>query len=383
MQPDSRSMRVLHVYSGNLYGGIEAILLALHVEHRSAQFRHEFALCFEGRLTDELRAAGASTHHLGAVRLSRPHTAHRARRSLAALLRRGSFDRVICHAPWAQAIFGGTVRRADLPLVFWAHDVMTGEHWTERLARRTPPDLAICNSRYTAGTLARLYPDVRSVAIYAPLRLANGSTAAGEDRRGIRASLQTPEDAVVVMQASRSEWWKGHTLMVDALARLRELPGWVWWLAGGAQRPVEAAFLESIRARAAEKGIADRVRWLGERDDVPRLLSAADIYCQPNLAPEPFGISLVEALAAALPVVTTRMGGAIEIVDEECGALVNPNDPAALAATLSMLITDEAGRARRAAAGPARARHLCDPALQLDRLHHALMEVTAVPPVEA
>ena len=56
-----------------------------------------------------------------------------------------------------------------------------------------------------------------------------------------------------------------------------------------------------------------------QRDDVPRLLAAADIFCQPNLGPEPFGIGFVEALSAGLPVITTATGGALEIVDGDCG----------------------------------------------------------------
>jgi glycosyltransferase involved in cell wall biosynthesis len=47
--------------------------------------------------------------------------------------------------------------------------------------------------------------------------------------------------------------------------------------------------------------IADRVRFAGQRDDVPRLLAAADLHCQPNSSPEPFGVAFVEALAAGLP----------------------------------------------------------------------------------
>ena len=61
--------------------------------------------------------------------------------------------------------------------------------------------------------------------------------------------------------------------------------------------------------------------------DVPRLLAAADIHCQPNISPEPFGIAFIEALAAGLPVVTSAIGGAIEIVDDTCGRLVPASDP--------------------------------------------------------
>src|SRR6185295_14283079 len=107
-------MRVLHVYSGNLFGGIEAMLLAI-ARQPAADLESEFALCFEGRLSRELTAAGARVHQLAEVRVSRPQTVRRARRALAALLSSGRFDRVICHASWSHAIFGGLVRRTGTP----------------------------------------------------------------------------------------------------------------------------------------------------------------------------------------------------------------------------------------------------------------------------
>lgn len=361
-------MRVLHVYSGNLFGGIESILVAL-ARARAAcpDLAHEFALCFEGRLQRELTAAGVRVHPLAPVRLSRPATARAARAALRRVLEGGAFDRVICHAPWSQGIFGGVVRRAEVPLAFWAHDIMTGCHWTERLAKRITPDLVICNSHYTAGTLARLYRDVPREVVYAPVEGSTGAVDRTELRR-LRASLQTPDEAVVVIQVSRSEAWKGHALLLEALAELRAVPGWVWWQVGGAQRPAEEAFLASLRATAARLGIGDRVRWLGERTDVRHLLAAADVHCQANLAPEPFGVTFVEALASGLPVVTSDLGGAREIVDETCGLLVTPQDAAGLAAALGRLITDAELRGRMSRQAPVRARRLCDPDTQLRRL---------------
>ena len=387
-------MRVLHVYSGNLFGGIEAILIAL-ARGRSLcpGVQHEFALCFQGKLARELTRIGARVHHLGPLRISRPATVRSARAALAALLqpaqatqskhrtqsttstRSTAFDRVVCHAPWAQGIFGGVARRAGVPLVFWAHDVMKGRHWTERLARRVAPDLAICNSRFTASTLGSLYAGLPSAVVYAPVEMRCLPMDA-EERRLTRVLLDTPDRAIAIVLACRSERWKGHTVLLEALSDLRDVPGWVWWQVGGAQRPAEAAFLGELNQMAHRFGIADRVRWIGERDDVPRLLAAADLYCQPNLEPEPFGVALVEALAAGLPVVTVGRGGACEIVDDSCGVLVPPRDPRALAGELKQLIEDEGRRKRLAAAAPARAERLCDPATALRRLADQLAAMT-------
>jgi len=135
-------------------------------------------------------------------------------------------------------------------------------------------------------------------------------------------------------------------------------------VAGGPQRRTEEPYFEELSRLAAVAGSV-KVRMLGERGDVPQLMSAADLYCQPNTAPEPFGIAFVEALAAGLPVVTTGFGGALEIVDDRCGVLVRDPSPEAIAAALQRLIDTPALRASLSAAAPGQAHRISDPAARL------------------
>ena len=171
---------------------------------------------------------------------------------------------------------------------------------------------------------------------------------------------------------TRLEPLKGHRVLIDALAKLRDLPGWVAWVAGGVQRPADADYLAELTGRAARAGVADRVRFIGHRSDPHRVTAAADVYCQPNTAPEGFGLTFVEALYAGVPVVTSGIGGAAEVVDATCGVLTPPGDAAAVADALAGLIRDPARRAKLGANGPARAAALCDPAGSLTRLRDLL-----------
>jgi glycosyltransferase involved in cell wall biosynthesis len=277
-----------------------------------------------------LRAEGARVHALDPARFSRPWTVLKARRRLRRVLALTRPDCVICHACWPHALFGPIARRASLPLVCWLHDVARGEHWIERRAMRTPPDLAIVCSRFNADSVSCLFPRVPFGVVHPPVPPPSAFDQA-EARAAIRRELATPDDAVVIVHVSRMEPLKGQRLLIDALARLRDQPRWVAWIAGGAQRPHEVAYLASLRTAAHATGIADRVRFAGPRGDVARLLAAADIHCQPNTAPETFGITFIEAMDAQRPVVTTRIGGAREIVTPACGVMVEPDDPADLA----------------------------------------------------
>ena len=100
-------MRVLYVYSGNMYGGVEALLTTL-ARHRDAcpGLEPHYAACWAGRSSAELEEAGATVHILGAARGRDPLSILRVRRALRDLLRREPYDVVVCHSAWSQAIFG-------------------------------------------------------------------------------------------------------------------------------------------------------------------------------------------------------------------------------------------------------------------------------------
>ena len=357
-------MRVLHVAAGNLYGGVERILEEI-ARHVPAGSRHEFALSFEGRLSAGLDAAGARRHQVGAVRYSRPLSVWRARRRLRRLMMREQYDAVIGHAPWAFALAAPAVRGARK--VLWAHDASAGTHWTERRTARQQPEVAICNSRYTANAVGAWLNGVRREVVYAPV---SAEPVAPATRREVRQELGAADDTVVIVMTSRLERWKGHLALLGAARALRG--NWIMWIAGGTQRPHEADYLRELKTFADGLACREQIRFVGERRDIARLLAASDIHCQPNTEPEPFGLAFVEALHASLPVVTSDLGGVREIVTPACGVLVPGGDAPALASALQELIDDPSRRAALGAAGPARARALCDPATQVAALERAL-----------
>jgi glycosyltransferase involved in cell wall biosynthesis len=193
------------------------------------------------------------------------------------------------------------------------------------------------------------------------------------ERTGVRSEFQTAKEDVVIVQVGRMEPSKGHIVHLNALRVVSDLPGWTCWQVGGSQQPCELRYMRELKTTAFRLGIGDRVRFVGERSDVRRVLAAADIYCQPNVTPEGFGITFVEALCARLPVVTAAIGGALEVLNESCGLLLPANDPQQLANSLRRLIQDGALRKKLGEAGPARARQLCDPATQLQQLYQKLV----------
>lgn len=346
-------MDVLHVHSGNMFGGVERMLETLAPATAGVTpMRSSYALCFDGRVAAGLVAAGAEIHPLGPVHARRPHEVRRARRALRTVLGARSWAAAFVHSAWSQALFGPVIRASGVPLVRWLHAPQPGPKWLEYWSERAHPALVLCNSHYTLSEARGRVSAERVVVQYPPAVLQRSEAV---DRQQVRDEVGTPAGSVVITVAARMEAWKGHQDLLACLPLLQR-GDWTVWIVGEAQHPAERSYLSALRDQVSGAGLDGRVRFLGFRPDVHRVLRASDIYCQPNRSPEPFGLAFVEALAAGLPVVTTRTGAAPEIVDDSCGVLLDDGSPAALAAALQTLVDDRDLRQRRQEASLERAR---------------------------
>jgi glycosyltransferase involved in cell wall biosynthesis len=358
---------LLHVAAGNAYGGIERMLVTL-ASTAHPEVRQEFAVSFAGRLEQELRAAGVVVHRLPSPRASRPLMIWRARRAFMAMQAKAAPDVTIFHSAWPHAMFAGTARAGGARLCFWQHQPITTPAWPDRWARFVRPDVAVFNSRFTEARPA--FPDVPGRVIHCAV--AGPPAVRPDQRRSLRASLGAGDGHVVVLMAARFERWKGHEVLLKAAKLLPESTPIRLWIAGASQAS-GSRYASELAAAASELG--DRVSMLGERDDVPTLMRLADVYCQPNLKGEPFGIAIAEAMRAGLPCVVSAGGGAAELLDESCGVIIAPGDAEGIADALRRLAADPQARRAIGEAAERRASELTDPAGRL----HELVDVLSCP----
>jgi rhamnosyl/mannosyltransferase len=176
--------------------------------------------------------------------------------------------------------------------------------------------------------------------------------ALDRDRPGARALRDRLGDPFLLF-VGRLRHYKGLHVLLDAMPRV-------------AARLVivgEGPKAPELRAQARRLGLGEKVVFAGEVGDRELLdhYAGAAVGLLPSSTPtEAFGLAMVEAMAAGLPVVSTELGTGTSFVNRngETGLVVAPNDPAALAAALSALLGDPAERARMGAAGRARAREM-------------------------
>ena len=181
-----------------------------------------------------------------------------------------------------------------------------------------------------------------------------------DDRRGISAPARASEDGIQrVLFVGRLEPRKGVDVLLAAFDRLAAVNPHVRLLMAGRDEGAGAGEPWSTwQERAADQlgsEISARVDFLGEvsDDELDELYAAADLLVAPSRF-ESFGLILVEAMMFGRPVVASRVGGIVEIVDDSCGVLVAVEDAEDLAINLTQLLADparlstlgEAGRAR-------------------------------------
>jgi glycosyltransferase involved in cell wall biosynthesis len=171
-------------------------------------------------------------------------------------------------------------------------------------------------------------------------------------RAAVRAELGAAAEDCVIACVSRLVRHKGHPELLRAMEATP--PNAMLWVVGERLSSDHGEDLEPHFARA-EAALGRRIRRLGYRHDVARILAGADAFCLPSHF-EGLPMSVIEAMLTGLPVVATDIRGPREqVVEGATGYLVPPMQDAPLAAALSRLAADPALRARMGAAGRARA----------------------------
>jgi glycosyltransferase involved in cell wall biosynthesis len=185
-----------------------------------------------------------------------------------------------------------------------------------------------------------------SKALYIPNFATPGDEAALD-----RASLDTPQGAPLWLAMGRLHTSKAHDVTLKALADAPE--AWLWIAGSG---PEDAR----LKALAARLGVADRVRFLGWRNDPSALYRAADVCVFPSRY-EPLGNTVIQAWAHGVPIVAAKAKGPAALIREEAdGLLVDVDDAEGLSAAAKRVTIDSNLAARLAEAGRARIDHEFD-----------------------
>jgi glycosyltransferase involved in cell wall biosynthesis len=225
----------------------------------------------------------------------------------------------------------------------------------DRIATALPARAIGTCSESVAAAQGRLRPRRPTVAV-AP-GIDPPAEASGAELRELRSSLGIPDGAFVVGTVGRLVAWKGHHLVLRAIAELRRsgVPAFGLIVGGGGHRSARRYETRLLRTRA-ELGLEGCVALTGQVANATGYVQLMDAYAH-AAAPEPFGLAIVEAMALGVPVVAVAGGGPSEIIRHgESGLIVATDAAAEMAGALAELARDDELRGRLASGGRARYR---------------------------
>ena len=175
-------------------------------------------------------------------------------------------------------------------------------------------------------------------------------------RTAVRTAFGLEADARIVAVVGRIMRRKGLDVFIRAMAQVVRQQPQAHGLIIGGEDSAESGLAAELQALTRQLGVADHIHFAGHRTDAPRLLLASDLLCFVPTLPEPFGRTLIEGMAAGLPVIGARSGAIPDIiVENETGLLVPPGDVDAQAQAIVQLLADPDQARALGAAGKRRA----------------------------
>jgi glycosyltransferase involved in cell wall biosynthesis len=362
-------MRVLFVSHTSVVGGAEHWLLELLKSLGPDVF--SIVACPPGDLQRRVASAGISVHHLpgteGSLRFHPWHTGRSvfelawAGAAIRRLARRLDVDVVHANSLRAGLAAAMAARLGGPQTVVQVHDCLPPGPVTNLIhgTVRDGAAVVVANSRYTARRFAGSREHEKLEVSWNPVDLDRFDPASWSRTRA-RDDLHLGAETHALGVVAQLTPWKGQDDAIKAAALSTRAGFDVRLFIVGKAKFTAAAgrydnrsYEQYLRRLVREEGVEDVVAFLGERDDVPAILSALDLLLVPSWE-EPFGRIAAEGMAMALPVIATSLGGPAEFIEDgRDGLLLPPRQPDRWSAAICELLSDHG---RRAEMGQ-RARH--------------------------
>ncbi|MFA7669594.1 MAG: glycosyltransferase family 4 protein [Burkholderiaceae bacterium] len=320
-------LRILHSEAATGFGGQEQYIHRMMLAMRERGHHLEAVCQPHAKLTERLREENFQVH---TMLMDGPANYFRGVARLRRILRQGRFDVLNTHSRRDTMLAGVAGRLAGTPLIVR----------TRHLANRpgsllsytiVPHRVTTASDFVRQGLIERGVPEGHVATVYPAVELP---PLTGQST--LRKELKLAPNDIVVGCVAVMRALKGHRELIDAMAPLiAERPNLHLVLVGGG-----APLFEEIQAYVEARGLARRVHMLGMRSDVPNLLEGFDIFALATRK-EASGTVFVEAGAAGLPVVGTRVDGVPEMMQEgSSGILVPLDDVPALTQAIRRLVED-------------------------------------------
>lgn len=342
--------KILLVFPVGERGGAEAVFctLAEHLDRRRFQPMAWFLR--SGSLIQEMRAKEIEVFLTPITRLRDLANVWRTVGAGRRFILREGIRLVVSSLGYGHVYGGLAAWRAGVKAIWWQHGMASAGNWVDRLAARIPAKLIIASSHVAAHRHARVYGTngARLEVIHPGVDLVPDRLLSAAHRRTVSEKLGLHPRATVIACVGRFQPGKGQAVLIRAAAEVcRRHPNVVFLLVGSEMYGLNRGYERELKRLVAALNLQRNVLFTGFCRDVATIWAAVDVVVHPATAPESFGVSIIEAMAAGKPVVATDVGGPGEIIIHgESGWLVEPDDERALSRAILMLVENPPLRQR-------------------------------------
>lgn len=338
-------MKVLHVISGGETGGSKKHLLQLL---ENSPVEAELLLLTEGAFAEDARKAGIPV----TVIQQNSRFSRATPKRILAHVKKGGFSLVHSHGARANFLIDSIYKKLGMPWFITVHSDPTLDflHQPKPLAKvftvlnqramRRADHLFAVSERFKEMLIGMGVEAKKITPVFNGINFHE--TLPEFDKAAIRRALGNEADEFIFAIVARLHPVKGHDILLDAFAKLKE-PAKLWVIGEGGLR-------SALETQTNSLGIDKRVQFLGNRTDVDELLYAADVSLLTSHS-ESFPLVLLESADMATPVIATNVGGVPALVDPgKTGWIVEPGRADALAIAMEKAVsadTEEMGRKLR------------------------------------
>ena len=356
-------------------GGAEAALRQLMREGRDQGVEWHVVFLEEGPMIDEFRDLGVSTSVVRAGRLRHVHRYVGSVFQIRSIAKRERIDLIVSWMSKAHLYVGVVALIWRLPSAWYQHGI-PARGWIDRLATILPARGVIATSQAAADAQACLRPVRSRRVVYPGTDLARFDPGALPPRKAARQALGLPVEGPLIGFFGRLQRWKGVSVLVDAMPPVLESFPSAHCVIVGGKHDLEPNYPSELQRQIGALGLARHVTLAGFQSDVPTWMQATDVIVLPS-ENEPFGITVIEAMAMGKPVVAGDSGGPREIVTSGVDGVLVPHDNAnAVARAILEYLRQPSFAAEVGAAARERAKRFTADRYARE-LIHALRELSA------
>lgn len=332
-------IRILYLTKTLQWHSINKVIFTLAEQLHAGMFAPHVCTLYDDEAKDSpLLTGGWPVHSLGV----QSRFGNAALRKLIAYCRAHEIQLIHAHYPLLHFYGLAAARALRIPLLFTSHD---DDNWSLRLNRIAPTLFMYCSLPFTRHVITvskelqrhiKWQPQHKITTIYNGVDLSAYENVRECEVEALRQELTEGKHVPLIGAVTRLFQKKGVDVLIKATRMLKEAGQNLCTVIVG-EGPLREEYMKLARA----EGIEAQIKFLGFRNDVPRILAALEVFVLPSLW-EGNSIALLEAMAAAKPIIATRAGGNPEAITEgETGWLVPPNNALALAEKIMAVLGNE------------------------------------------